>query len=609
MTIHSPRKDYNEAALIEQLREEYVDGPFRQYSANCLWIRTKDKGLQRLVLNDNQRRLDDVIENQRRRLGKVRVVVLKGRQEGVSTYIQGRFIRHLTTREGKHAFILTHEQDATENLFGMANRMYQNLPWFLQPVTGKANAKQLSFEVLDSGYSIGTAGNKTVGRSQTIHYFHGSEVGFWPNAEEHTKGVLQAVPDAPDTEIILESTANGVDNFFHRFWKSAEARENEFIAVFLPWFHMHEYQKPPPEDFDRTEEEEQLAAQYNLTDNQLYWRRLKVIELNAGEGIDSGEIAFKQEYPMNAAEAFQFSGGDTLIKAETCMAARNRQVEATGNVYVGIDPSYGGDRFAVVWRQGARIYDYVVYTGSDVATFQQRLNICHRVLTTRDPISKQAPRVVSIDFAVGKDIVDQLKFMGFDDRVDAVQFAKAPRLKVHSDKFGNRRNEIYGLLTDWLHNEEFPPQIPDSDEFQADLCATPYQYDIYERKILKKKDAIKKEYGFSPDLADAAALTFANITVDEREVILPKPWPVMGGEGQSKHDKRFNRRSSAYDIGKMHDPHAEERKQLQEEEASLKERLRKATKAKEDLSPTQRQNASKYKTMKEKKQDVEARQR
>ena len=565
MTVHSPRKSFDKAAAIEALRVKYVFGPFRQYSANCLWIRTKDAGLQRLILNDNQRRLDHVIEQQKRRLGKVRVVVLKGRQEGVSTYIQGRFIRHLTTKEGKHAFILTHEQDATENLFGMANRMYQNLPFFLQPVTGKANAKQLSFEVLDSGYSIGTAGNKTVGRSQTIHYFHGSEVGFWPNAEEHTKGVLQAVPDAADTEIILESTANGVDNFFHRFWKSAEARENEFIAVFLPWFHMHEYQKEPPKDFQRTAEEDRLATHYQLKDSQLYWRRLKVVELNAGEGIDSGEIAFKQEYPMNAAEAFQFSGGDTLIKADACMAARKRNVQGWGPIYVGIDPSYGGDRFAVVWRQGPKILDYAVYTGSDVATFEQRLGICVRVLQTRDPVSQQTPETVSIDYAVGKDLVDQLNALGFKGRVKAIHFAETPKRKDFKEKYGNKRNEIYGRLAAWMVNEDFPPQIPDSDEFQADLCATPYQYDVYERKILKKKDAIKKEYGFSPDLADAAALTFAFMRPEKEPVIYPAPRPIIGGEGHWVQQRRFPAHARGGNIGSFVDPHAEKRQSLAKE--------------------------------------------
>ena len=509
---------------IDDLRNALLDAPFDEYSSHCLYIRTKESGLQPLHLNDIQRLLDDTIERQKQETGRVRVIVLKGRQEGVSTYVEGRFIRHTTTKHGKRAFILTHEQDATENLFEMAERFYNHLPEMVKPVLGASNAKELSFYELDSGYRIGTAGNKAVGRSQTIQYFHGSEVAFWPNAEAHTKGVLQAVPDADDTEIILESTANGVNNYFHRFWKSAESGEIDFIAIFLPWFWMEEYKKRPPDDFEPSAEEWNLAQQYDLTPSQLYWRRKRIAEFNAAEGVESGLFAFKQEYPMNAAEAFQFSGGSTLITAEMCMRARQNKVEGWGHLYVGIDPSYGGDRFAVVWRQGPKITNYAVYTGAQVATFQQRLAICLHVLETIDPIANRVPDIVCIDYAAGKDLVDHLQDLNFGEKVRAVHFAEAPRNKLHKDKYGNRRNEIYGLLVEWLTNAYEPVQIPDTDEFQADLCATPYIFDIYERKALRKKEAIIKEYGFSPDLADATALTFSYL-ISETDFRPPKRIP------------------------------------------------------------------------------------
>ena len=97
----------------------------------------------------------------------------------------------------------------------MTERYHENCNPLIKPITGASNAKELSFPVLDSGYKVGTAGNKGAGRSSTIQYFHGSEVAFWPHAAEHAKGVLQAIPDAPDTEIILESTANGIGNYYH----------------------------------------------------------------------------------------------------------------------------------------------------------------------------------------------------------------------------------------------------------------------------------------------------------------------------------------------------------------------------------------------------------
>jgi hypothetical protein len=194
---------------------------FNFYSRNCLKIRTKDKGLQPFVLNEAQEYIHKKLEQQIKDTGKVRAILLKGRQQGASTYVGGRFIHKTTHNKGVRAFILTHDGESTNALFEMTERYHENLPIFVKPTTSAANAKELHFGVLDSGYKIGTAGNKAVGRGQTIQYFHGSEVAFWLNASEHTKGIMQAVPDADGTEVIWESTANGVGNFFHEQWKLA----------------------------------------------------------------------------------------------------------------------------------------------------------------------------------------------------------------------------------------------------------------------------------------------------------------------------------------------------------------------------------------------------
>ena len=511
----------------DHLRKELVNGSFGFYSRNCLKVRTKGHGLQKMVLRRAQRYLDERLEAQRERLGFVRAIVLKGRQQGVSTLIQGRFMRATTTRHGIRAFILTHEKDATENLFEMSNRYYNNLPVWMRPELGKCNAKELNFDKLDSGYKIGTAGNKAVGRSQTIQLFHGSEVAFWPNAEEHTKGILQAVPDAPGTEIILESTANGVGNYFHQQWKQAEKGISDFIAIFIPWYWQEEYRRPAPSDFVETEEEAELVHRYGLGRDQLYWRRQRILALDTGDGIADGETAFKQEYPMNAAEAFQFSGGDCLISSQMCMRARMNDVTPAGPFIVGVDPSFGGDRFAKVNRMGRKMWGIQAYTGDAVERFSQRVAICNKILETVDPVAGKKPDFMFIDAAVGRDIVDELAAMGHEGRIRAVDFGIKP---LYPEKFANKRNEIWGLLAEWLADDFHPPQIPDDDEFQADLCASPYRYDGNERKILKPKDFIKQEFGFSPDLGDAAALTFAFPLDLARadKVVRPKPLRPMG---------------------------------------------------------------------------------
>src|SRR6266567_3764329 len=148
----------------------------------------------------------------------------------------------------------------------MVERYHDNCSEALRPSTGAANAKELYFDQLDSGYKVGTAGTKGVGRSSTVQLFHGSEVAFWPFADTHAAGILQAIPDQQGTECILESTANGIGNYYHQTWRDAEAGRNGYIAIFVPWFWQEEYRAEPPADFVLDAEERDYAALYVARD-------------------------------------------------------------------------------------------------------------------------------------------------------------------------------------------------------------------------------------------------------------------------------------------------------------------------------------------------------
>ena len=493
---------------------------FHFYARNCLNIRTKGKGLQPLVLNDAQEYIHKRLEDQRINTGKIRAILLKGRQQGASTYVEGRFIWRTTHEKGVRAFILTHDGESTNALFEMTERYYDGLPSFVKPTTSAANAKELHFDKLDSGYKIGTAGNKAVGRGQTIQYFHGSEVAFWMNASEHTKGIMQAVPDADGTEVIWESTANGVGNFFHEQWKLAEKGLSEFQAIFVPWYWQSEYRKRTPDDFVITQEEQSIKEHYDIDDQQVFWRRMKIAELTT-DGVD-GSKAFKQEYPMNAAEAFQVSGGDGLIGADACMRARHAKANGNGPLIVGVDPSRGGDRFAIVRRQGRKMYGMEAYKGDQCDKLGKNVAICKRILDAVDPLAGKVPDMMFVDFGAGADLVDRLHELGYEGRVKAVHFGSTP---LDPERYKNKRNEIWGEMADWLNDESMPPEIPDDDEMQADLCASPYDRDANDRRVLWKKDKIKLKYGFSPDYGDAGALTFAEpVTPHVEDITFDTEW-------------------------------------------------------------------------------------
>jgi hypothetical protein len=503
---------------LELQKRKRLKDDFAYYARNCLFIRTKDAGLLPFKLNKAQLYIHQKLEEQKERTGKVRAIILKGRQQGASTYIEGRFMWRTTHEKGVRAYILTHEDDASQNLFNMAKRYFEHLPKFVKPSTSAANAKELLFNVLDSGYQIGTAGNKSVGRSQTNQYFHGSEVAFWPNAAEHAKGILQTIPDADGTEVIYESTANGVGNFFHQQWKMAERGEGEFIPVFVPWFWQEEYSKEVPSDHSQTDEERSLANQYNLTPEQTFWRRLKIVELSA-DGSDGGK-AFRQEYPMNAAEAFQLSGENGLILPEDVLRARKNKVNGSGPLIVGVDPSRGGDRFSLIKRQGRKAYDKRNWIGDQVNTLGKMVSKCKSVLDEVCEEAGKKPDMMFIDAGGGADLADRLHELGYEDKVKAIYFGSSP---LNEEKYTNKRGEMWGECNLWLKDENLDVEIPDDDELQADLCASPYDRDSHDRIVLWKKDKIKKLHGFSPDDGDALVLTWAEPVNKRNKVELDLP--------------------------------------------------------------------------------------
>ena len=482
---------------------------FIHYASKCLSIRTKAGAVEPLILNRAQSYIHGELEAQREATGRVRALVLKGRQQGVSTYVGARFYHRCTHSKGKRVFILTHEDAATQNLFEMVSRYHDHCPELVRPSTGAANAKEMYFDRLDSGYKVGTAGTKGVGRSSTIQLFHGSEVAFWPHAETHAAGVLQAIPDIEGTEIILESTANGMGNYFHQQWQDAESGKSYFKAVFVPWFWQEEYRKAVPVDFERTEEEQELVEIYGLSDEQLSWCRSKMDELK-------DPALFKQEYPNTAVEAFQMSGHDSYIAPALVARARKANMTESGPLVIGVDPAWKGkDRFSIARRRGRKVYNI---------QSRQSLSTMEGAGWVKQIIDAEKPARVFIDVGgPGPGVYDRLVEMGYGDIVRAVNFGSSPLEPQPLDEAGkprggprNRRAEMWMRSKEWLEDVG-GADLPDSDSLQADACGPGYKYDSLTRLQLEAKDEMMRRGVKSPDEWDAVALTFAEPVIDDNQ--------------------------------------------------------------------------------------------
>ena len=289
------------------------------YIENCLKIKTKSGTVVPFRLNDAQRKLYAVAKRQQDAGKPVRLSIRKARQLGFSTLTEGLIFHACATRKNVNALIVAHREDATANLFRMSKLFYDELPAPVKPMLRASNAQELVFENpsklrserearpgLRSRIRCATAGGRGIGRSDTLQCVHLSEYAFWPDGADGKAstlaGILQAVPSLPGTMVVIESTANGFEDFKER-WDAAVAGENDFEPVFFAWFENLDYSMPVVPGTEWTPEERDLKAAYQLTDEQLQWRRWCIAN-NCGGSLDM----FRQEYPASPGEAFLHSG-------------------------------------------------------------------------------------------------------------------------------------------------------------------------------------------------------------------------------------------------------------------------------------------------------------
>ena len=279
----------------------------KAYIENYIKIRDKKNNIVPLVLNEPQLKYYNVIKKMYQARKPIRIIILKARQMGFSTETEAIIFKNVVTHHNYNAGIVAHKEDSTANLFNMSKRMLEYLPEDIKPERKKSNAKELVFNNeqgtgLDSRMKVMTAGGKGIGRSDTFTALHLSELAFWEGDKKVTMtGLLQAVPNTPDSMIIIESTANGYE-YFKEMWDRAVAGESDFYPLFIGWNELKEYSMPYT-GFNLTQEERELKEQYNLTLEQLTWRRW-CIKNNCSGDINQ----FKQEYPICPEEAFLSTG-------------------------------------------------------------------------------------------------------------------------------------------------------------------------------------------------------------------------------------------------------------------------------------------------------------
>lgn len=269
---------------------------------------TGEEGLQRFRLYPEQLAQAKVMIGMQAARQPVRVVKVKCRQSGDSTFGEVWTFHHMYWRHRQNALVVAHHDTTTTALYKMAQTLYSELPPELQWQQRRFNRKELSFEP-PSGSSLvaQTAGYLDIGHGLTLHHVHLSEIDRWPDPEVALEGILETQPFVPGTSTVIESVAQTADGFLHHFWRASKQGRTGFTPIFTPWYAIPEYRLPLPADFYPEAEEQAWIEQYHLSLTQIAWYRAK-LQLFMAKEPWGGERRMRSMYPFNDEEAFQSSG-------------------------------------------------------------------------------------------------------------------------------------------------------------------------------------------------------------------------------------------------------------------------------------------------------------
>ena len=243
------------------------DFPFYAYAYN--FIKNKEGGrMIHFKLSYAQRYLLSILEDMRLAGIPIRIILLKARQWGGSTLVQ-LYIAwiQLFHKESWYSDIVAQDASTSRKIKAMYSKMLEKLPpWLIDcpdnaqltftPYEGSQLDSIITYgkgtnitKARDTVITIGTYNNPNSGRGGDISCVHYSEVGLWEDTdgkkpEDIIRSISSSLLMAPLTVEVIESTANGMGNFFYRAYQAAKQGKSNRRAVFVPWFKIEKYTRP-----------------------------------------------------------------------------------------------------------------------------------------------------------------------------------------------------------------------------------------------------------------------------------------------------------------------------------------------------------------------------
>jgi len=325
--------------------------------ALMIYPKDADKGLIHLKINKAQVVVVEEYVRQMKEIGYVRMIISKYRQAGFSTISSALIFHRTLFYKNTRAVIISLDKPTTESIFQMSKTFWENLPKSLKPKLGISNKREMVFEGNDSKFRLFTAGADNPGRGTTNTALLCDETAFFQNAEKVMAGLFQSVSLTNGSIIIINSTSNGAQGVYYDLWSKAERGEGNFTPLFVPWYLQDEYTLECPDGIEWAHDELRLQERWELSNGQLYWRRIKIAETSSN--------LFKQEYPFTAEESFLQSGSSVFNKEslDKYVTQPPDSLREFNDAYSSFDESTEGT--LSVWEAPQRDNKYLI--GADVA--------------------------------------------------------------------------------------------------------------------------------------------------------------------------------------------------------------------------------------------------
>ncbi len=159
-------------------------------------------------------------------------VILKARQLGISTIVAAYVTWMMIFHRDKNILVMATKFQTASNLVKKVKAILKNLPEWIR-IAEISVDNRTSFELTNGSQIKASSTSSDAGRSEALSLLVIDEAAHVEGLEDLWTALYPTL--STGGRCISLSTPNGVGNWFHQTYVDAEANENDFYPIKLPW--------------------------------------------------------------------------------------------------------------------------------------------------------------------------------------------------------------------------------------------------------------------------------------------------------------------------------------------------------------------------------------